>query len=501
EFWYTEIAYDSNPPADETKSHPLKEYLIKFSVMNGKKPLTIDFKTFTTSTGLDYNNGAYVVHPSPKDGNFGYLAGILRIQCPEASEAPSKKRKQPKPKKTPSETKVTPPKLTKGFEQSQSVSSGPRRDKESEGLKPPVDMKLQTNPVFHPSRTDAKYQADQTQSARLRYRSLTENKSKTSLKVEPHIEASQIKTFLNVQALLLYDDEMVQESDDEEVFATREDMDAGTEADEEVQFSPPNTDKPESSPNQDTNESTSDFSTDIKKYDNILPLTERQLVKYLRKVSRVLFHRLIEAQSIKSLDKNSIAMGDLLNAFNVVINTLKTIHDAVKEDRVLNKKVLEAAEAYTKNSTHLTELLTLIKNFDFQGLKLIEAQCEKHEKAAVSYADLRASIEGYYEENIDHMKQTDKVIDAAMKSLDKNSIAIDDLLYALNVVINTLKTIHDAVKEDRVLNKKVLEAAEAYTKNSTHLTELLTLIKNFDFQGLKSSMNLVKLLLSHKRIT
>ncbi|GJW83303.1 retrovirus-related pol polyprotein from transposon TNT 1-94 [Tanacetum coccineum] len=31
-----------------------------------KKPLTIDFKTFTTSTGLDYNNVEYVAHPSPK---------------------------------------------------------------------------------------------------------------------------------------------------------------------------------------------------------------------------------------------------------------------------------------------------------------------------------------------------------------------------------------------------------------------------------------------------
>ncbi|GJW82827.1 hypothetical protein Tco_0155972 [Tanacetum coccineum] len=66
----------------------------------------------------------------------------------------------------------------------------------------------------------------------------------------------------------------------------------------------------------------------------------------------------------------------------------------------------------------------------------------------------RASIEGYYEENIDQRDQTDK----------------------------------DAVREDHVLNKKVIEATKAYTKNSTHLTELLTLIKNFDFQRLKSSV-------------
>ncbi|GKD90948.1 hypothetical protein Tco_1366455 [Tanacetum coccineum] len=65
----------------------------------------------------------------------------------------------------------------------------------------------------------------------------------------------------------------------------------------------------------------------------------------------------------------SIARGDLLNALNRVTKTLKAIQDAVKEDHILNKKVIEVTEAYTKNSTHLTELLILIKNFDFQGLK------------------------------------------------------------------------------------------------------------------------------------
>ncbi|GKB09204.1 hypothetical protein Tco_0837516, partial [Tanacetum coccineum] len=94
----------------------------------------------------------------------------------------------------------------------------------------------------------------------------------------------------------------------------------------------------------------------------------------------------------------------------------------------------------------------------------------------------------YYEENINHKDQTDKVIDAARNSLDKNSIARGDLLNALNGVTETLKAIQDAVKEDLVLNKKVIEATKAYTKNSTHITELLTLIKNFDFQGFKSSV-------------
>ncbi|GKB27224.1 hypothetical protein Tco_0866625 [Tanacetum coccineum] len=64
EFWCTAIAYDPNPPANDSKVCTLKEYKIKFTVMNCKKPLTLEFKTFVESTGLDYNEGTYVSHPT-----------------------------------------------------------------------------------------------------------------------------------------------------------------------------------------------------------------------------------------------------------------------------------------------------------------------------------------------------------------------------------------------------------------------------------------------------
>ncbi|GJX36375.1 hypothetical protein Tco_0247932 [Tanacetum coccineum] len=62
EFWSTDVAYDSSPPTDETEQRPLREYLIKFSVLNGQQPLTLDFNTFCSLTGLDYKNGKYVGH-------------------------------------------------------------------------------------------------------------------------------------------------------------------------------------------------------------------------------------------------------------------------------------------------------------------------------------------------------------------------------------------------------------------------------------------------------
>nr|GEV30702.1 zinc finger BED domain-containing protein RICESLEEPER 2-like [Tanacetum cinerariifolium] len=292
-----------------------------------RKAITLDFNTFTTSTGLDYNNGAYVAHPSPKS------------QGPEAFKALSKKRKQPMPKKTPNETKVSSPKPTEGSEQSHSINDkglpstasnkgtdkttsrpeGLLRDKDSRGNKPPAHME-----PINPTVTD-----------------------------------------------------------------------------------PLGTEKLNSSLVQDTDEYTSDSSLDLKKFDNILPLTERQLVKCLRKVSRVLCNR------------------------------------------------------------------------------LTEAQWAQHEEADVSYADLKDVIKGYYEENIDHREQTNKFIDVTMNSLDKNNIARGDLLNALNGVTEALKAIQNAIKEDLVLNKKVLEATKAYTKNFTHLTELLTLIR---FSRIKVSL-------------
>nr|GEU38405.1 hypothetical protein [Tanacetum cinerariifolium] len=218
---------------------------------------------------------------------------------------------------------------------------------------------------------------DKTQSTRLTYQTVIDNEGNTSYEVEPGIEPLQLKTFVDVQAFLLFEDELAQESDDEEVFIVGEDMDEDTQAtEEEHQSSPSNTDKPKSSYTQDTDESASHSSSPRqKKYDNILPLTERQWVKafiegyYKENVDhRDQIEKVINA-SMNSLDKNNITRGDFLNALNEVTKTLKAIQDAAKEDYVLNKKVTEATEAYIKNSTYLIELLTLIKNFDLQGLK------------------------------------------------------------------------------------------------------------------------------------
>nr|GEZ04404.1 hypothetical protein [Tanacetum cinerariifolium] len=182
----------------------------------------------------------------------------------------------------------------------------------------------------------------------------------------------------DIQAYLISEDELAWECNEEEVYVAGDNMEKDTQADvEEHQSLSPNKDKPKPSHTPETQVSDSDSSSlDLKKYDNTLPLTKRQLFKYLRKVSRVIF-------------------------------------------KIITKE-----------------------------------QWAHHEEVVVSYVDLKACIEGYYEENVDHMDQTDKVIDATMNSLDKNSIAMGDLLNAFNGVTKTLKAIQDAIKEELILKKK-----------------------------------------------
>ncbi|GJT45284.1 hypothetical protein Tco_0953999 [Tanacetum coccineum] len=198
EFWSTTVAYDPFPSTDETEQRPLREFLIKFSVLNRitNNPSYLD-KTpvlknsfpvawrilftfviqvlgenysFTekvnsiqqllaycliTETEVDIGEIIYtdldpskvtgieltahmIVVNSQKDSvsplplatkpkkrkSYTVTSTLPKSQGPEVPGALSKKSKRPKSKKPPTETKVTPPKPTEGFEQSHLVSSG-----------------------------------------------------------------------------------------------------------------------------------------------------------------------------------------------------------------------------------------------------------------------------------------------------------------------------------------------------------------------------------------
>nr|GEZ48394.1 hypothetical protein [Tanacetum cinerariifolium] len=291
EFWCTAIAYDPNPPTDNSNVRPLKEYMIKFLVMNGKRPLTLEFKTFTESethmsvipllrndpTSFYYKEEEREVSDCKKSDPKNSVGNIQSIDTRLPSMVSDPKNSVGNIQSI--DTRLPSMVSNKGMVKTTSLPEGLHGDKDSEGNKAPTDIEPINPTIVDLLGTGAKYQVDETHSTRLRYRSLPKNKGQTSS-----------------------EDEMAQESDDEEVFVVGEDMDADTHADEEEY---------------------------------------QQLVKYLRKVSRVLF-----------------------------------------------------------------KIIT-------------EEQWAQHIEAAVSYADLIASIIGYYEKNVDHKEKTNKVIDVAINSPDK----------------------------------------------------------------------------------
>ncbi|GJY30793.1 hypothetical protein Tco_0414288, partial [Tanacetum coccineum] len=82
EFWSTTVAYDPLSSTDETEQRPLREFLIKFSVLNGQRPLTLDFNTFCSSTGLRLLRKNWAKLPSIRvlGGNYSSTEQVNSIQ-------------------------------------------------------------------------------------------------------------------------------------------------------------------------------------------------------------------------------------------------------------------------------------------------------------------------------------------------------------------------------------------------------------------------------------
>ncbi|GJR78264.1 hypothetical protein Tco_0149049 [Tanacetum coccineum] len=368
EFWCTTVVEDPNPLEDDSEVRPLKEFVIKFIVMNGKKPLTLDYKTFCESTGLDYNKGNYVAHPFLE----AVKAELAKIAINEALGTRSSKSLP--------EVKLTDP-------------------KDLEGNKQPADMGL---PATHPD------------------------------EVEPDTETLLLTIVADNQALLEDFEEELKDASDDDVFEAGEEMDEDIQEldTEETQThhstktpteEPPSTkhqspsphkEQPKSSKYKKTDASDSESSScskTFKPYDNYMPITKRQLHEEAAasyadlKWSIDDFHSTTFNQ-YKNTDaalRNykeiyDIIRTDQASRLNRILENLKEVQNAVKEDPTLNKKVLEATKAYTRNSTNLSELLTLVKNYDLPGLKtivdplqaIVTAQNDHLAKWAESFASM-----------------------------------------------------------------------------------------------------------------
>nr|GFB09867.1 hypothetical protein [Tanacetum cinerariifolium] len=99
--------------------------------------------------------------------------------------------------------------------------------------------------------------------------------------------------------------------------------------------------------------------------------------------------------------------------------------------------------------------------------RITKDEWEKHEEAVVHYVNLKASIDDYYNKNIAHRDQTNKLVEASMSSLEKSSTTINDLYKGLEVITQLLKDITNYVKDDPATIKKIKEAFETLVNIST----------------------------------
>ncbi|GJW01389.1 retrovirus-related pol polyprotein from transposon TNT 1-94 [Tanacetum coccineum] len=75
-----------------------------------------------------------------------------------------------------------------------------------------------------------------------------------------------------------------------------------------------------------------------------------------------------------------------------------------------------------------------------------------------------------------HVPVTERVLERNLQGFSKIITQFKtDHIEGINKILSNFKEVQDAVKEDLTLNKKVLEVAEAYTKNSSTLLGLLNL--------------------------
>ncbi|GJW36622.1 hypothetical protein Tco_0059542 [Tanacetum coccineum] len=253
----------------------------------------------------------------------------------------------------------------------------PRNDKDSEGLKSLVDMESQTPPVTALSRADAKDQVDQTWFTRFVVSVPDQNKGKTSSEVELDTQTLLLTITTDVQAIMLSNDDLFDETYNDvfEAVPTEEPVS------QEHQSSTPHKEKPESSTTQKTDTSYSESyscSNTFKPYENYMPIIERQLTDHNTSMRRIL-------------------------------ENLKEVQEVVKEDLALNKKVLESTKAYTKNSVNLTELLSLVKSFDFLGLK---SSVESLQAAA-----LRQDEHDAFQSDVSSLKQDTSEIKSMMTEI------------------------------------------------------------------------------------
>ncbi|GKB87392.1 retrovirus-related pol polyprotein from transposon TNT 1-94 [Tanacetum coccineum] len=483
ELGITAVAFDPFPSTDELEKRPLKEFLIKFLVSNGQRPLTLDFKTFCSSTGLDYNNGKYVEHSTPKvvKKELGKIAinpsyldktSVLKNSFPVAwrilftfviqvlSGNYSSTEQVNSTQQLLAYSLITRTEVGIGEIIYSDLSQGPeasgalsKMSKRPKSKKPPTKTK-----VTPPKTTKGSKQSHSVSSGTV--------PDPQDLERDIQLATTGLPSTL---------DERTRKSKPlPEGTATHSKDSGGNKQplDRDITFTTSDEGTAKTTPHPEGSRTGAKYQEDQ---------TQSSRLRY---------------QSVTgNKDEAQESEEDILGAGEEMDDnpqSAETQHQSSPQasdtDSSSDKILRKYDDTLPLTKQKLVKYLRKVSRVLFE--RITKDQWEKHEEEVVHYVSLKASIDDYYNENIAHKDQTDKLVEAFMSSLEKSSTTINDLYKGLEVITQLLKDITTSVKDDSATNKKVEEASEHLAKISTQITEILSLVKSLDFSTQSTVKNI-----------
>ncbi|GJS52895.1 hypothetical protein Tco_0626257 [Tanacetum coccineum] len=497
EFWSIDVAFDPFPSTDEPERLPLREFL-KFSVLNGQRPLTLDFKTFYSSTGLDYNNAKYVL-----GGNYSSTEQVNSIQQLLAFSL------------------ITGTEVIGEIIYSDLVTKLLNKSR----------LKYVSYPRFISYALQVLLGLDYTQDKKFGFLPpilSTSNFTKDPSKVTD-IELTSHMIAVNNQRESVSPPPLAAKSKKgkSQTVTTTLPKSQGPEASEALskKSKRPKSKKPPTKSKASPPKPTEDYEQshsvssgtvpDPQDLERNIELTSMGLPSVLNKGTRTskpfpegtvtITHPKDLGGNIQPLDRDLTSMasdkgtakttprpegslGDKDSRENIPPADMEPIHTTIADLSGTSANPDLKRFDNTLPFTEIQSIKYLRKMSRVLFSRITDKQWEQHKEAAVSYADLKASIEAYYDENIAHKDQTDKLVEASMSALKKSSTANIVLYKGLNVITELLKEINNAVKDDPVNNKKIDEAIQTFAKIYIATTEILSIVKGFDFSSLQSAV-------------
>ncbi|GKE42256.1 hypothetical protein Tco_1469540 [Tanacetum coccineum] len=120
------------------------------------------------------------------------------------------------------------------------------------------------------------------------------------------------------------------------------------------------------------------------------------------------------------LDKSSNTISDLYKGLNIITELIKEIKNDVKDDSVINKKINEATESFTKFSTNITDLQSSVNTLQAHALKQDEELAAWAKSSTNMARNLRSRLSG--------LERAQNHIQSSMSSLKKDTHSIKTMM-------------------------------------------------------------------------